>query len=334
MTNIKGNNSQDSNTDLKLLVDALLRSPNRKTVKDLFTEVVTHEVVGDTKTLSHCYVLNLGGNDQPKVKELLDYLFNEITRYCIPRREFDEAIKKDVAIGAGSFSNLTALVQKAMSQFVSGTNSGEAGEILLYSLVEDVLEKPQLFCKMPHKTNSELNYNGIDGIHASVDKDANGKEVLSLYWGEAKLRADIGKAISDAVNTMKDFLLSEGGPKSVDERDLQLVRDNIDVLDENLQSALMAYFETDGSNYGNLNYKGVCLVGFDYEGYPNSPNSGLTTNDIKTKVEAEVKKWLKSIEKQISKHTHLNTFEIHIFLIPFVSVEDFKKAFAKRFGVK
>ena len=44
--------------------------------------------------------------------------------------------------------------------------TGEAGEVLLFFLVEAILEAPQIVAKMELKTNHKDEVKGSDGIHA------------------------------------------------------------------------------------------------------------------------------------------------------------------------
>ena len=43
--------------------------------------------------------------------------------------------------------------------------------MLLYMLVQAFLGLPQLLCKMPLKTSSEMHYHGADGIHIGYDRN-------------------------------------------------------------------------------------------------------------------------------------------------------------------
>ncbi len=318
--------------DLSGMMSSLLRNPQGGGLKNLFTEIVTNIKVGETKTSSHCYVLNLDGNNQPRIKDLVEYLADEITRYCIPRKEFESARQKDLEVGAGSSTYVARVVKKAHTLFVKKGIPGEVGELLLYCLLEEILSIPQIFCKMPHKTNTDVHYHGIDGIHASTEK-RNDKNILALYWGEAKLRGRLSDAVKDAVESLKDFLLSGADPRPVNDRDLQLMRDNLSVLNPELEDALVSYLDRDGQNYGAAIYKGAALVGFDSDHYPTVPNSDTSIELIKEQVTAQLKSWISSLNTQISNHINLDTFEIHIFLIPFPDVEALKKAFLKELGL-
>ena len=52
---------------------------------------------------------------------------------------------------------------------------------------------PQLIAKMSLKTNPKMPVHGADGVHVRYSK---ADKRLLLYWGESKVHADVGAAIS------------------------------------------------------------------------------------------------------------------------------------------
>ena len=311
------------------LIQKLLRNSSGD-IKTFVTEVKINLEVENTKTISHCYILNLDGNGRTRVNDLAEFVALHIIDYSIPRKEIEVARKFDTE--NNTTTAMSQLSKKAKSLFTSLDKSGEGGEMLLYMLVQEFLKLPQLICKMPLKTNSEVHYHGADGIHVSAEVDTDGKDILCLYWGESKLYQDIGKAIGDCIESLKGFLLSAGGSDSRTERDLQLMQSSINSLnDERLESLLIKYFDKNDQQYNKLKFKGVCLVGFDSDKYPSTANTE-TVNQVKEKIEKEIKKWLDKIKTNIEKHPSLETFEIHVFLLPFPKVQDFRDAFLKEIG--
>jgi len=316
---------------LKALIEGLLRKSEGE-IHGYIQKVDTHLEIASTKALAHCYFIALDGNGRPRINDFAEFVARHVVDYAIPRKEIAAAQKYDTENNTTTAH--TALVKKAAGLFTSLEKTGEGGEMLLYILVQEFLKLPQLICKMPLKTNSEMHYHGADGIHVSVEENADGKEILSLYWGESKLYKDLGKAIKAAIESIKGFLLSDGSAGTPAQRDLQLIQDNLHVVDEKLGNALLKYLDKDDPLYGQVNWKGICLIGFDTDHYPATPNSGETIKQIKEKIEKELPKWSEKVGKQISEHTNLNTFDIHVFLLPFPSVEAFRKAFLEALGLK
>ncbi len=311
------------------LIADLLRT-SKQEINTYITEVISNVNLKDTKATSHCYFLTLDGNGRPRTKDFARFVAKHVADYAIPRKEYEVAKEYDTK--HNTTTKTYELIEKAKSLFTSLKKTGEGGEMLLYILIQEYLKIPQLLCKMPLKTNPELHVNGADGIHVSVELNEEGRDILSLYWGESKLYKDLNDGISKCFISLKEFLLSDGGISAPAERDLQLMRDNLSVIDERLEVALLKYLDKDDPLHNQVRYKGVCLIGFDYDKYPSVANTE-TTEQIKEKINKEIEGWSKNVVKHISKHTNLETFDIHVFLLPFPSVEEFRKHFLEALGI-
>ena len=289
--------------------------------------VISDVQVEKTKTKAHCHFIALDGNKRPRVKDFARFLGTKIIDYAIPRAEINRALND--AVESGSTAPVVKINQKAKSLFVRSPKSGEGGEVLLSVMAESLLQLPQLFTKMVLKTSTEMHVHGSDAIHVGVNK-ANGN--LALYWGESKIKKNVKKAIKDCFESLSPYLLSPGGSKSVQERDLQLMRDGIEFEDIHLTNALKRYLDPDDSMFKQLEYRGLCLVGFDSETYPTSPNS-KEAKQLKNEVEEEFNANISSVRDQVIKQK-IHSFDIHIFCLPFPSVDDFRDAFRSELGLK
>jgi len=276
----------------------------------------------DTETTTCIHALKLSGNGIPRIKDFAEFLSDRVINYAIPKTEIIEAQKKDIEEGGAA--NIIKLSKKATKLFTNLKTTGEGGELLLYILVEEFLKIPQLLCKMPLKTSSQVHYHGVDGIHCKLGNNCQ----LELYWGESKLHKNYGQAITECFSSLNNFL--QNSPST--ERDIELIHDNLDVVDEEFQDALVNYFDKDHQNYNNLNYRGVALVGFDFNKYPNEPNS-KNFNDVIDEVNKNLEKWKKKVKEKIGEHTYLNTFVIHLFILPFPSVQEFRDYFLSELGI-
>ena len=276
-----------------------------------------------TQSKSYCHFVQLDGNGRPRVKEFIDFITSKLIEYSIPRSEIEKAQK--YYNQHNSTLEWERLRKKAKVLFTDLDKTGEGGEILLYILVQEFLNLPQLFCKMPLKTNPQMHYHGVDGIHAEYLKDQN---ILALYWGESKLYQSIDAGLNSCFKSIKEYLLVENSANSPQERDLQLVKDNLDLENEDLENALLKYFDKDDPMYNKLQYRGVCMVGFDYDQYPKKPNTILTA-EIKEKIKLETNEWTDKLKENISNHQDLDSFTMHVFLIPFPSVKEFRDYFLK-----
>lgn len=307
---------------IELALNTLIRGSGVE-LKTYLNECCFQKSIDTTKAFLHCYHVNLDGNGRPRVDDFIEFIATKVVDYSIPRSEFDKA--KKYLNDFDSDSEMGKLRVKAESLFSDLWNTGEGGELLLYILVQEMLKIPQLLCKMPLKTSSRMHYHGVDGIHAKYDSD---NDLLALYWGESKLYKNIDAAITECFNSLKGYLLNTAGKESAQERDITLVKDNLDLSDEKLEDALVQYFDKDNPKFNKVNYRGVCLIGFDSDQYPTEPNKMLP-KDLLPLINGKLNEWQDAAQKQIVANTPLETFEIHIFLVPFPSVDHFREKFLK-----
>lgn len=308
-------------TRIENAINNLLVSTDRAVLSRI-EEVKYFIDISETNSKGYCYCLKVDGNGNLRLQDLIDYIDTRIVDYAIPLKEIDAA-KVDFN-KTGSTRKILDLRKKAENLFTDLANTGEGGEILLYILIQDILKLPQLISKMSLKTSGKLHYQGADGIHFQYNEITKN---LELYWAESKMYKDINTAIARCFESIKGFLLDPHSYKSTQERDIDLITSNIhqNINNEELENVLLTFFDKDSELSNNIVYKGICFIGFDYNKYPTKDDITKTTNDIKDAILAEYGNWHNTLGEQIKTHINLDKKEIHIFLMPFPSVEDFRK---------
>ena len=310
--------------DMSRLSEALDRLfvQSRGEINSRIEQVAFCVDISETQAKGYCYCLKIDANGNLRLKDLIDFIDEKIVEYAIPKKEIDEA--KQYFIDTNSPSKTNALRRKAEKLFTDLDRTGEGGEILLYILIQEFLKIPQLISKMSLKTSGQLHYQGADGIHIKYDESTG---CLNLYWAEAKMYQNLNTAITNCFDSLKGFLLDPQGSNSTQERDIQLITGNIqaNINDTELENLLVGYFDKNNNLSNKVVYKGVCFIGFDYDKYPSESDLSKTTEDIKNAIIAEHQKWYNTLSEKIKSHINLDTKEIHIFLMPFRSVTEFRK---------
>lgn len=293
------------------MIEALAGEARRggRTLDGHLVEVGPARDLTGTAVTARCHFVARDGNGNPLVTKLARKLANQVVDYCIPRSRVDEAR------AAGSTEAVLALQHEAVELFVKADLSGEAGELLLYLLLEVVLELPQLLCKMPLKTNTQVHVHGADGIHGQMLPDGR----LALYWGEAKLHVSATKAIDACFESLVPFLIDDGSGRS--SRDLHLLRSGLDLRDEKLLEGLERYLRQDTVESTRVSFRGAALVGFDLAGYPNPhEDDGLS---VRAPIEEAIAKWHARVTDAIGKH-RVEKVVIELFCLPVPSVADLR----------
>ncbi|HJV36708.1 MAG TPA: DUF1837 domain-containing protein [Geomonas sp.] len=255
------------------------------------------------------------------VRDLVRVICDQVLDFAIPRSRIAEAESEFLATrSTAKFARLTV---EARRLFTDLAQSGEGGELLLFVLAERLLKLPQLLCKMSLKTNSRMHVHGADGLHAGVD-DATGR--LVLYWGESKIFADGITAIRECLGSLAPMLLDDANGGSASDRDLQLLQRHVDLDDAALEAALKAFLDVEGEHYNSVEFRGLCLVGFDCDAYPSAHCQSPTVVDLSTvvkRISELLPKWKAQIKHRIQEEK-LDVFGLHFICVPFPSADDFR----------
>lgn len=305
--------------------ERLIKAKDRAVFTNLTDLKVDQDIEG-TKTKVRCYSITLDGNLLPATKDLVDFIVGHAVNYCIPESEMAKARQEDKKYGTDS--RMARLIKRAHGLFNNLSKTGEPGELLLYILVREVLRLPLLVCKMSLKTDPALHYQGVDGIHAKVEKGADNIPTLALYWGESKVYARVGSAITDCIDSLKSYVIADAHGNQTAKRDMELISANLNVADEDLKEALLLYFDKDHPASKRINYRGVALVGFTEKSYPSIQNT-KNQEELLNEIRGKVNDWVKKIHTALGKHVGLEEVEIHFFLVSMDDVNIFRDEFRK-----
>ena len=270
---------------------------------------------------------------KPTVQEFVDYLYNKLVYFCIPRSVREEARKK--INETGEFEYIQNLLDEAKNLFVTagikGYRSGEPGELILFILLEAALGAPQIVSKMYLKTSEEMPVHGCDAIHVSFNPST---ETLCVYWGEAKVHQELSSALDDTCESIVSFREDmERNGRSAQSRDIAIIRDHADIAEGSFKEALMKYFDPYEEEYNKLEECHACFVGFEY-----SVLSNINMLDKDNIDEAFREKYSERAESAMSlfadkiRGNKLHDNKFVLFLLPFVDVEEFRKIFFTKIG--
>lgn len=278
--------------------------------------------VPGTSTLVRTHFLAHDANGTPAVEHLAGAMAFATMDFCIPRSKIERAHAEYEE--TRSTAAIVSLQEQARNLFVKSESSGEGGELLLFLLMERVLQRPQLISKMALKTNTEVHVHGSDGIHASLADDG----VLDIYWGESKLYKSSSEAFRDCLESIAPYLRSDGDSRR--KQDLLLVRDHLNVTQIELAAHLLEYFDETNPKTLKVRWNGVCLVGFDHGNYPNIAVLDETQQQAVSKA---VGRWHTTVGSRLEEFEIVRV-SIDLFCIPMPDVADLRARVLKRMGAK
>lgn len=248
-------------------------SASRQNYDACIDHVGYHHTFANIHVTTRLHHLRFDANCQPKVQALAECLADHITSYAVSSRnrpilETDQQWNKFVRETRALF-RVNALA-RGMPDL-----SGEAGEMLLYFLLETVLQAPQVIAKVELKTNPAMEVNGSDGVHMRWDS-ADG--LVDVYFGESKLYTDVGTALTNAFDSMAKF--HANGMRA---HEYTMVTKFFKGADNHVKAAVAEVLDTGRPGPGaRINH--ACLIGYDWM------PSGMTPGQALAAVEAEYRR--------------------------------------------
>lgn len=268
------------------------------------------------------------------VYELVDAIVHFLTSFALPRSDvkavddlYGQVSVDDFKLKVSQLSESAKTLFKRANQATN--RNGEAGELLLYLLTEWILDAPQLVAKMSLKTNREMPVHGSDGIHVRYSVE---QARLILYWGESKLYADIGDAITAAISSIMEAF----EPEKM-QHEIELVQRNIDFsgLDCAGKSAILKYLDPFDDAYNERHDVTTCLLGFNFDAFKavSSFQAEKTEVEFIKLAEAKLKELAPKLATTINAAKLANR-PIEIFFLPVPSVQELRDLFQAKIGWK
>jgi hypothetical protein len=294
-----------------------LLSANKEKLEKLLATVEHSEVIEDFSATTRMHFLKFDGNGQPVIKALAELMFEHAIDYCLNARERPATLSPQESMRLSKAARKLFVHPAATEDDPDQT--GEAGELLLYLLIEAVLGAPQVVAKMELKTNPKLEVNGSDGIHMNwSEKDS----VVDIYFGEAKLYQDLGSALTSALKSIDKFHEDD-----ILRHELLLVTKQFKYAHDSVKEMAQELLESGVPSEGvRINH--ACLIGYNWKEYLEifkSPASQRLT-DLTTKYLSDSARIHELCRAKLTsfKSKHVN---LVFFFLPFNKVQDFRDAF-------
>lgn len=270
----------------------------------------------------------------PSVKEFVEYLYDCLIPYCLPKSKLAAVLSS--ADIASDYSRIVRLGDEARGLFINAKNQlesgGEPGEVILYALLEWALKAPRLVSKMYLKTNNNMPVHGTDGIHLGYDAT---KDDLVVYFGESKIYHDFAAAAAAAFKSINELLANTGQIS----REIEILSNlsDLSVLPDAFQKKIKEYIDPYSHSPLTLKKRVVhaCLLGFEYSVYKRILK--LPPSQVAASFETRYRKRVASACRVVERH-YANqiptTANLHLFLLPFPSLSDFRTQFYSKIGIQ
>lgn len=283
---------------------------DRNDYSDLFS-TVEHEIIcGEVPAASirlHFVRHDAGG--LVHMGKVVDTLISYITHFC-----FTSERRADL----GEQERNRAFVE-AKRLFRNSQTSGQPGELLVYFLIEAVLQAPQVLKKMLITTNPNDERKGSDGVHIRWTGE---DEHLEVIFAEAKLHKDFHAALTSAFVSMTDFHNS-----ATKDLEINYFLNAYSLLNTEQQEIVTSYIE--GEDKGKCQQVHVCLIGHTWEEYEclNTGEKKKFLEEFEERYIAWARKDMKpKLDAELAAFTHSH-LRFEFFFLPFTSVDNFRTLF-------
>jgi len=282
-----------------------------------------------------CYLAFRDG--QLTQDDFVEFVYHKIVPFCL-KRDYIRSCRErlDATHDERWFHEP---VDAAKELFIKAKNknpkSGEPGEVVLFSLLEGILNAPRLVAKMRLKTNPNMEVHGSDAIHMKYQPD---DESLTIYWGEAKLYGQLSNALDEIAASIKGFREYDSEREGIQrEFDIDLIQAHPDLDTPDVaatRDALLAYFDPYTEHSNKVREIHACLAMWDWsfcktlnELDPDEAED-LFKEKYRERIESACSLFIEKIKTQ-----GLDKFRFHFFLIPLVDVKDFRRRFCNKVGL-
>ncbi|WP_066411242.1 HamA C-terminal domain-containing protein [Sutcliffiella cohnii] len=296
----------------------MLRPLVRKTFLNHFYHEIQDQKLDETHSRINLHILKIA-NNKFDINPLFRELSNSMITFCLSKKEYQQYVDQQ------RFGELNIAAQEKFRDYQS--NEGEFGELLLYCFLETHLEAPKLLTKMNLKTSHNDYVKGADGIHLlQVDNNE-----FQIVFGESKMYQTLRGGINKAFESINSFL---NHSKNNVEYELQLINSHLaqEIVDDQTYDQLKKIiFPSAKEDVIQTNHAFGIFVGFNLK-ITNEMKKLSNTEyqkQIRQLVSEQVKKEFKHIDGLVDKYD-LYGYSFYIYCIPFVKIEDVRKAAIKR----
>ncbi len=282
--------------------------------------------------LEGTFLYPLFGASGTDVDALVEYIYRSLVPYCLPREEVRRITEK--AYNDQDMNAFISLGDRARELFVrtsgAAKSGGEAGELILYLILEALVKAPLLVSKMSLKTNSNMHVHGRDGVHVRYCPKLKG---LVLHLGEAKLHKQLSKGIDDAIDSITQYL----GDRALRAREVSIIHTHMDLagLDPDAEVHLREMLNPYAMPRPPRREIHTCLIGFNYPAYDKV--AGPSSEEVEAAFREQYEKRAKEIAEQIREKAGKNLSppnNLQFFVMPFPDIELFRTTFAQKIGGK
>jgi len=299
--------------DLKKLQE-LLQKVKAVTEEELSGRFIIFPDARSSPDLTCSFYLVQCTSQETRDKDIAEFLANKIVRYVLRREDI---------LSAGDNPDLHSKnFRSARGKFIQGRTTREAGELLLFLLLES-RGIVQVLSKMSLKTSTEMYYHGVDAVHVEVT------DSVILHLGSSKMMEDFADAVRESLSDMERHAMSV----KRQDTEVNLISSYIDdskfePFTEFIESVVDPY-SPNRQYYGEAFSMLVCSD-FSFLKTPyNKPAEQSLGQFLSDRFRKEQSGLLSKITTNLASYPHVNCKPTHFYIVPFADVASFCELFSE-----
>ena len=273
----------------------------------------------------HVFMPRLNGRSFD-IESIQENLLELVVDFALSRKTVTKYIENE------QFAKMSQEARSRFKDFI--TNTGELGELILYTFLEGHLGAPQILSKMSLKTNSQDYTKGSDGIHLlRLQQDAL-QVKYHLIFGESKTYKNIMSAFRNAFASIfehqeakkfeRSLINSQIDSEFIDEEHKQIIRDVL--------------YPSKSKRVAKVSDAFGIFIGFEID---DSQFKELSEDDYEHRVELQIKDTVRSkistIEDYIKQTRqgkdgatgNLLDKNFYVYIMPFTELDATRKKITK-----
>ena len=271
------------------------------------------------KIVTRVYSIRFSSNSEG-MDRLVSYMRNKLPHYTYSKQEIKELVDKGIEPWPEARDNHFGKVDP--------TSDGKCGEMLLYMLVEAILQTPMIAHKIKcTRDNPRTQVHGSDGVFIG---EYNGMECLLL--GEAKMHQTQDSGLNDALKSVNTFYDPTTSGQTI-RSELVVVRD---FKSKSITKKQLQYLEEvlnlQSEKYSRVTKVHPILIVYDESKIKEIEIASKDAPDGEERERAEFQllgqQVLTAIADKISsKWRELERVYLDFFFIPVTSIDKFRASF-------
>lgn len=279
----------------------------------LSTYFSSDEFTSDKKLVSRCYGIKFSGT-QHRYGELINHISSQIDKFVYSKEE-KKAFEKEGKIP----------YREAMEYFgdVEPNSDGKYGELILFMLVESILQAPMI----AHKIKSAYGTDQVKGSDGLFIGEYN--EFSAIFIGESKIMGKRSSGIDDALESVDRFHGKAGSDRYL-KQDLIIAKNTIskDLSGDELDY-IYDSLDTSTNTFKQNTLVHPILIMFDDSQISKIETTGKNNAEVEELFSDRIKKILPELNDLVKKkigndYPELKTIYLDFFFIPVKDVNKFR----------